>query len=265
VRRALAATAAVLAAGLLAGCAEPAGSAPSPSARTASDAGLAGSITVDAAASLNRVLPTLARSFEAAHPGTSIRFSFGGSSDLAAAIAAGAPVDVFAAASAKTMATVTAAHLAAATPVAIARNRLEIAVPKGDPGHVTALRDFADPGRTIVVCAPAVPCGAAAQQVFALAHVTPKPDSLEQSVTGVLTKVRLGEADAGLVYVTDVQAAGSAVQGIRFPEADRAVTDVLLAPLAHAPNPALARAFTTYVERHGRPVLTAAGFLAPAS
>jgi len=266
VKRVPAAALALLATALMAGCAEPAGAgAPSQSPSAAATASaLAGSITVDAAASLSSVLPKLATAFEAEHPATTIRFSFGGSSDLAAAIVAGAPVDVFAAASTKTMATVTDARLASSTPVTIARNRLEIAVPKGDPGHVTSLRDFGDGARTIVICAPAVPCGAAAQQVFALAHVTAKPDSLEQSVTGVLTKVRLGEADAGLVYATDVRAAGAAVQGIPFPEAGKALTDVLVAPLTPSRHPALARAFTDYVARHGRPVLAAAGFLAPA-
>ena len=259
-RRTRAATALALAAAL-AGCAGPAGAAPS----TTASGALAGTITVDAAASLSTVLPRLAATFRTAHPEARIRFNFGGSSDLAAAIVAGSPVDVFAAASTTTMTTVTDARLTAGAPVPIARNRLEIAVPKGNPGRVASLRDLGDARRTIVLCAPQVPCGAAARQVLRLARVTARPDSLEQSVTGVLTKVRLGEADAGLVYVTDVRAARGAVQGVRFPEADRAITDVLVAPLARAQPPALARAFTRYVVEHGRPTLTAAGFLAPAS
>jgi molybdate transport system substrate-binding protein len=218
---------------------------------------------VDAASSLSTVLPRLATAFKAEHPTTSVRFSFGGSSDLAAAIVAGAPVDVLAAASTKTMATVTDAHLAAGRPVAIARNKLQIVVPRDNPGRITSLKDFGDSGRTIVICAPAVPCGAAAQRVFALAHIAAKPDSLEQSVSGVLAKVRLGEADAGLVYLTDVRAAGDTVIGLPFPEANGAITDVVIAPLKHSANPALARAFTVYVEQHGRNVLDAAGFLAP--
>jgi molybdate transport system substrate-binding protein len=256
----LTAAVALLAAGPLTGCTDPAAPGASPSA---SPSALSGSITVDAAASLDTVLPKLAKAFEAAHPGTTVRFNFGGSSDLAAAIVAGAPVDVFAAASTKTMRSVTGAHLVAAPPVAIARNKLEIAVPPDNRGHIAGIQDFGDPKRTIVVCAPAVPCGAAAQQVFALAHVKAKPDSLEQSVTGVLTKVRLGEADAGLVYITDVRAAGTAVIGIPFPEADEAITDVLIAPLRHGGNVPLARAFAQYVARQGRTELDAAGFLAP--
>lgn len=257
-----AAAGALLAVALLAGCADARSSA-SPRSGSPSPTALAGTITVDAASSLSTVLPKLGAAFEAAHPGTRIRFNFGGSADLAAAIVSGAPVDVFAAASTKTMRTVADAKLTAAPPVAIARNRLRIAVPPDNPGRVTGLKDFADPKRTIVLCAPSVPCGAAAQQVLALAHVTAKPDSLEQSVTGVLTKVRLGEADAGLVYVTDVRAAGGAVTGIPFPEADDVITDVVLAPLTHAGNAPLATAFTTYVEREGRTELDAAGFLAP--
>ncbi len=256
-RRMLATAVALLAAALLAGCAPNAESADRPSSR------LSGSITVDAAASLSTVLPELGRTFEHEHPGTRVRFNFGGSSDLAAAIVAGAPVDVFTAASTETMQTVTRAKLAAAAPIAIARNKLEIAVPSDNPGRVTGIRDFGDASKTIVLCAPTVPCGAAARQVLALAHVTPKPDSLEQSVAGVLTKVRLGEADAGLVYITDVREAGSAVIGIPFRQADEAITDVLIAPLKHAANPAVARAFVDHVQEHGRNELDAAGFLAP--
>lgn len=258
-RRRVAAASVLALAALLVGCARSAPAVPAASTATP----FTGTITVAAAASLAPVLPRLAAAFRRAHPGVRIRFTFGGSADLAAGIVAGSPVDVFAAASTATMATVTDAGRTATTPVTIARNRLEIAVPKGNPGDVTSLRDLADARRTIVLCAPQVPCGAAAQQVLALAQVRARPDSLEQSVTGVLTKVRLGEADAGLVYVTDVRAARGAVEGIPFTEADRALTDVLVAPLRDAASPALARAFTRYVVGQGRPTFEAAGFLAP--
>lgn len=255
-------------AGALAGCSEPQSAAPaatpaSSSASPSSSPSLSGSITVDAAASLNTVLPKLATAFEAAHPGTSVRFSFGGSSALAAQIVAGAPVDVFAAASKKTMATVTGKQLTAAAPVTIARNQLEIAVPAGNPGEVTGLKDFADAAKTIVVCDKQVPCGAAAQQVFALAKVSAKPDSYEPDVTSVLTKVESGAADAGLVYRTDVLAAGSKVQGIPFPQAAQAITAYPIAPLSASANAPLAKAFTEYVVQHGSADLTAAGFLPP--
>jgi molybdate transport system substrate-binding protein len=246
----------------LAGCAEPA-AAPSATATASATPSLSGSITVDAAASLNTVFPELATAFEAAHPGTKITFSFGGSSTLAAQIVSGAPVDVFAAASTKTMQTVTDAKLASTTPVVIARNQLEIAVPKGNPGSIGGLQDFADTAKTIVVCDKAVPCGAAAQQVFTIAKVAAKPDSYEPDVTSVLTKVESGDADAGLVYVTDVKAAGDKVVGVPFTESDQAITDYPIAPLTGSSDPSLANAFTTYVIDHGGAALAAAGFLAP--
>lgn len=268
-RRAAALPAAIAALLLLAGCSQsstgatPSSSASSGGATPSASASLGGSITVDAAASLNGVFPELATAFEQQHPGTKIVFSFGGSSTLAAQIVGGAPVDVFAAASTKTMQTVQDAKRTAADPVTIARNQLEIAVPKGNPGKVTGLADFADAAKTIVVCAKEVPCGAAAQQVFTLGKVSAKPDSYEPDVTAVLTKVRTGEADAGLVYVTDVEAAGSQVQGIRFDESDQAITDVVIAPLTDSGNGALAQAWVDFVAAQGGDDLKAAGFLAP--
>lgn len=249
----------------LAGCAQdtpPAATSSVPAAATSSAAALSGSITVDAAASLNEVFPALAKTFQADNPGTTITFNFGGSSALAAAIVSGAPVDVFAAASPKTMATVTDASLTAADPVTIARNTLEIAVPPGNPGKITGLQDFADAAKTIVVCDKAVPCGAAATQVFDLAKITAKPDSYEPDVTSVLTKVEGNNADAGLVYVTDVQAAGDKVEGIPFDEADQAITAYPIAALKASKNAALASAWIAYVQAHEAD-LQAAGFLAP--
>jgi molybdate transport system substrate-binding protein len=243
----------------LSGCAR---DAPARAAHASEGASLSGSITVDAAASLNRVLPALARSFERQHPGATVTFNFGGSSALAASIVSGAPVDVFAAASTTTMRTVQDAGLTAGEPVVVARNRLEIAVPPGNPGRITGLADFADPARTIVVCDAAVPCGAAAKQVFALAEVDARPDSYEPDVTSVLTKVEGNEADAGLVYATDVRAAGSRVEGIPFDEASRAVTDYPIAALKGSANAALAKAWVAYVRSHERD-LQSAGFLAP--
>jgi molybdate transport system substrate-binding protein len=247
----------------LVGCAQdsPATSS-SPSATTASTPALGGSITVDAAASLNQVFPAMAAAFQKEHPGTTITFDFGGSSTLAAAIVSGAPVDVFAAASAKTMATVSDASLTAATPVVVAQNTLEIAVPPGNPGRITGLKDFADSAKTIVVCDKAVPCGAAATQVFGIAGITAKPDSYEPDVTSVLTKVEGNDADAGLVYVTDVKAAGSKVEGIPFTEADQAITAYPIAAIKGSKNAALADAWVAFVQAH-ESELQAAGFLAP--
>jgi molybdate transport system substrate-binding protein len=144
----------------------------------------------------------------------------------------------------------------------IARNRLEIAVPPGNPGRITGLADFADPRRTVVVCDRAVPCGSAAVRVFAIARVHAKPDSYEPDVTSVLTKVQGDEADAGLVYATDVRAAGARVEGIPFPQAADALTEYPIAALKKSAHPRLAAAWVAYVRAH-EDDLRAAGFLAP--
>jgi molybdate transport system substrate-binding protein len=250
-----------LAAVALAGCAQDAPAASDGPTASATPS-LSGSITVDAAASLNQVFPQLSAEFQKEHPGTTVTFNFGGSSALAAAIVSGAPVDVFAAASAKTMQTVTDADLGSGTPVTVAQNKLEIAVPPGNPGKVTGLADFADAAKTIVVCDKAVPCGAAATQVFGLAKITAKPDSYEPDVTSVLTKVEGNDADAGLVYVTDVKAAGTKVEGIPFAEADQAITAYPIVAIKGSKDAALAFAWVAFVQAH-ESELQAAGFLAP--
>jgi molybdate transport system substrate-binding protein len=219
---------------------------------------------VFAASSLTEAFGRLGRDFEAAHPGVQMTFSFAGSSELGPQITAGAPADVFAAASPATMADVVRAGATASRPVLFARNRLEIAVPPGNPGNVKGLGDFARPELEIAVCAPAVPCGEAAQEAFDLGNVTAEPDTLEQEVKGVVTKVALGEVDAGMVYRTDVRAAGERVHGIDFPEAARAINDYQIATLADVPNPAAAKAWMQYVlSPHGQRTLSDAGFQLP--
>lgn len=222
-----------------------------------------GEITVFAAASLTEVFTALGKEFEAANPGTTVRFSFAGSSALAKQLKDGAPADVFASAAPATLAEVRDAGVITAAPTTFARNRLRIAVPKGNPGRVTGLADFADESRRIALCAAQVPCGAAAGKAFAAAGVTPKPDTLEQDVKAVLTKVRLGEVDAALVYRTDV-AATTEVEGVDFPEADASVTEYPIAPVATAPNARGADAFIGFVRSdRGRAALTGAGFDVP--
>jgi molybdate transport system substrate-binding protein len=225
---------------------------------------LSGTVTVLAAASLTGTFDALATKFEQANPSVTVTVSYGGSDSLAAQINSGAPVDVFAAASEKTMALVTDAGNAAADPVSIATNQLEIAVPPGNPGGITGLSDFVDKDLAIVLCAAEVPCGAAAVKVFDAAKVTPSVDDYEQNVTSVLTKIELGEGDAGLVYQTDVQAAGSAVTGIEFPESADAITDYPIVLVKNAPTPDAAQAFIDFVTGAvGRSALEAAGFGAP--
>lgn len=232
-------------------------------AGTTSDA-ITGEVVVLAAASLTDAFTELAADFEAAHPGVTVTLGLGGSSALAQQVVAGAPADVLATASPGTMATVADAGGLVGEPTVVARNRLQIAVPAGNPAGVTGLADLGDASLAVALCAEQVPCGAAARRVLAAAGVTPAPDTLEPDVRAVLTKVRLGEVDAGLVYRTDVLAAGDDVEGIDVPEADAAVTDYPIAVVADAPNPRAAEAFVAHVRGEaGRKVLADAGFELP--
>jgi molybdate transport system substrate-binding protein len=218
-------------------------------------------VTVFAAASLTEVFTQIARGLEADEPGTRVVLSFGASSALAQQIVSGAPADVFAAASAATMATVVDAGYAD-RPQVLARNSLQIAVPADGPD--VALADFADPARTLALCAPEVPCGAAAVTALSAAGVVPRPDTLEQDVKAALSKVRLGEVDAALVYRTDVLAAGDDVRGLDFPEAAAAVNDYLIAPLRDSGHPRGAASFVDRVlSQEGQRVLADAGFDRP--
>jgi molybdate transport system substrate-binding protein len=223
-----------------------------------------GTVTVFAAASLEEAFTALGEEFEEAHPGTKVEFSFGGSDSLAASITGGAPADVFASASPTTMEIVTDADGAVGAPAVFVRNRLQIATLPGNPHDIASLQDLADPGLKVVLCDEEVPCGAAAQQVLDAAGVELTPVSYEQDVKGALTKVELEEADAALVYQTDVNAAGDAVAGVEFPESAEAVNDYPIVQLKDAPNADAAQAFIDLVTSgEGQRVLTSAGFLAP--
>ena len=220
-----------------------------------------GTVTVFAAAPLTDAFTEIARDLEADEPGTTVVLSFGASSALAQQILSGAPADVCTAASPATMATVVDAG-DAGPPVVFARNTLQIAVPADAPD--VALADFADPDRTLALCAPQVPCGAAAAEVFATAGITPRPDTLEQDVRAALSKVRLGEVDAALAYRTDVLSAGDEVRGIDVPEAATAVNDYPVARLTGSPNAEGAGLFVERVlSEQGQQVLADAGFDRP--
>lgn len=239
-------------------------SAPGSEAGSAAGAGLDGTVTVFAAASLKESFTELGERFEKEHPGTGVTFNFGGSDTLAAGIGNGAPADVFAAASTRTMKLVTDEGLTAGDPSVFARNRLEIATAPGNPHRIDSLQDLADPGLKVVLCDTTVPCGAAARTALTAGGVDVSPASYERDVKSALTKVRLKEADAAVVYRTDVRAAGDTVEGVEFPEAGQAVNDYPLALLDDAPNPGAAEAFVKLVtSAEGRKVLGAAGFLAP--
>jgi molybdate transport system substrate-binding protein len=248
-----------LAAVALAGCGE--ATAQSPAAGSTK---ISGTVTVLAAASLTESFTTIGKDFEAAHPGTTVVFSFAGSSQLAQQITSGAPADVFASASPATMKTVTDAGDAAGTPVTFVKNQLVIAVPKGNPKGLTSLAAIAEPGVKVALCATQVPCGAAAQKALTAAGVTLTPVTQEQDVKAALAKVKLGEVDAALVYRTDARAAASDVDGVEFPESAQAINDYPIAALKGAPNPAGAAAFVAYVQSPpAQQVLAKAGFQQP--
>ncbi len=225
--------------------------------------GSSGSITVLAAASLKESFTAIGAAFEAANPGTKVTFSFGPSSGLAQQIIQGAPADVFASASQKNMQQVVDAK-AAADPLPFAKNVLAIAVPPDNPARITALADLARPGVKVALCQSQVPCGDLAQKVLAAAGVTVQPATLESDVKATLTKVQLGEVDAGLVYVTDVRAAGAKVTGIAVPAAADSATTYPIAALTGSVNPTVAKAFVQYVlSDPARAALLGAGFRAP--
>ncbi|MFG1704562.1 molybdate ABC transporter substrate-binding protein [Nonomuraea sp. M3C6] len=231
-------------------------------ATSASSAGVK-EVTVFAAASLTGTFTELGKAFEAAHPGTTVKFNFGSSATLAQQLVQGAPADVFAAASPATMKTVTDASLASA-PTTFLRNKLQIAVPVDNPAKVDELKDLADAKVKVALCAEQVPCGAAAVKALDAAGLKVTPVTLEQDVKATLTKVELGEVDAALVYKTDVIASAGKVTGIAFPEADKAINDYPIATLAKAPAGDLAGQFVELVlSQQGKDVLTKAGFEVP--
>lgn len=224
---------------------------------------LRGTLTVFAAASLAESFTEIGRRFEAVHAGVGVRFSFGPSSGLARQINQGAPADAFAAASGRNMDAVVRAGNATG-PTTFAMNTLEIAVPPDNPGKVTGIQDLARPGLKIAICQSQVPCGVVAEEAFGKAGITVRPKTLGNDVRAVLTTVELGEVDAGVVYRTDVLAAGTKVRGIGIPADRNASTAYPIAVLTRSGNSAAAGAFVGFVlSGTGRAVLTRAGFAQP--
>jgi molybdate transport system substrate-binding protein len=223
----------------------------------------AGEVVVFAAASLSGAFTELGDAFTEAYPETSVTFSFAASSELAAQIIEGAPADVYASADLASMSRLTDAGANAGEPVVFANNRSEIVAAAGNPLGISGLQDLAD-DLILVTCAPQVPCGTYASRIFANAGVTVTPDSFEENVKAVVTKVRLGEADAGIVYATDVAAAGDGVMGIEIPPEFNVVAEYPVAVTAEAPNPEGARAFLDYVvSGAGQAILSSYGFTSP--
>lgn len=232
---------------------------------------LSGDLTIFAAASLQAVFDELTTKFEQLNPSVLVQpVTYDGSSTLATQLTEGASADVFASADLKNMTTVSDAGLVQGSPTVFTTNTLQIVVAAGNPKGITSLADLAAlaaSGGTVVLCAPEVPCGSAAHKALDAAAVTFTPASEEQNVKAVLTKVQTGDADAGLVYRTDVLAGGPDVEGVDFPQASAAVNEypiaVLTAP-TRTHDEAVAQAFVDLVlSPEGQQILADAGFVAP--
>lgn len=247
---------------VVAGCSSGGSSSSSGSSPKAASS-VSGSITVFAAASLQGAFTTIGKQFEAAHPGSAVKFSFGASSSLAQEITSGSPADVFASASPQNMDQVVSAG-DASKPVTFAQNVMEVAVPPTNPAHVTSVSDLANSTVKTALCQPQVPCGFTAAKVFSNAKITVTPVTLQPDVKSVLTQVELNNVDAGMVYVTDVKAAGSMVHGIPIPASENASTAYPIATVNSSNNKSTAQAFTSYVASPaGEKVLAADGFEKP--
>ena len=268
--RRFALTAVALAAVAVAGCSSSSSSSPasgssssSAPATSSSSAAQTGTITVFAAASLKESFTQLGKEFEAAHPGDTVKFSFAASSALAEQINSGAPADVFASASTKNMDQVVTKGNAS-NPQNFAKNVMEIAVPPSNPANVASVNDLAKSSVKTALCQPQVPCGTVAAEVFKNAKITVKPVTLQPDVKSVLTQVELGNVDAGMVYVTDVHAAGTKVKGVTIPADVNASTLYPIAALTHSTEQSIAQAFVAYVlSPTGEQELKAAGFAQP--
>ncbi|MFE3763533.1 molybdate ABC transporter substrate-binding protein [Streptomyces sp. NPDC059104] len=218
-------------------------------------------LTVLAAASLTDVFKAAGAAYEKAHPGTKVTFSFAGSQELAAQVKQGAPADVLVTADTKTM-----DGLKGDTndPKVIAKNRLVIATGKGNPYKIDNLKDLADPKVKVVLAAPEVPAGRYSQQILDAQKIDVKPVSQEPNVRAVLSKVELGEADAGLVYKTDAAGAKDKVAAVDIPDDQNAVASYPAASLKGSKNPAAADAFVTWLSGpEGQKYLQDAGFQKP--
>lgn len=228
------------------------------------DASSVGDVTVFAAASLTDAFTELGDAFSAAHPGADVTFNFAASSELVTQIGEGAPADVFASADLADMAKLTEAGNHASEPVVFTTNRAQIIVERGNPRGITTVADLGRDDLVVVACAPEVPCGRYAQQILDKAGVTVTFASLEENVRAVVSKVTLGEADAGIVYATDVAGAGDAADGVDIPAAVNVVAEYPIVVIKDAPHPDAAQAFVDFVlSEPGRTILESHGFVPP--
>ncbi|MDN3294304.1 molybdate ABC transporter substrate-binding protein [Streptomyces ficellus] len=229
--------------------------------RSAGNAEPQADLTVLAAASLTDVFKAAGAAYEKAHPGTEITFSFAGSQELVAQVRQGAPADVLVTADARSMAGVRGET---GEPTVIAKNRLVIATGEGNPKKVRGLKDLADPALKVVLAAPEVPAGTYSRKILDAQGIAVKPVSQEPSVRAVLSKVELGEADAGLVYKTDAGSAPGKVDTVDIPDAQNAIAEYPAAALTSSKNSAAAEAFVTWLSGpEARKILKEAGFQQP--
>jgi molybdate transport system substrate-binding protein len=233
-------------------------------AATTAAGGAGGDITVFAATSLTEAFSDAGEAFAAAHEGSSVEFSFDASSALVTQITEGAPADVFASADVPNMDKLTDAGLNGSDPVIFATNLLTIIVPAGNPGGVAGVEDLSNPDLTVVLCAEEVPCGNYANQILEAAGVDVTPASFEENVRGVVTKVTSGEADAGIVYVTDVTAAGDAAESVEIPEDINVLAEYPIATVAESGNQETGQAFVDFITgADGQAILAEYGFGSP--
>jgi molybdate transport system substrate-binding protein len=226
-----------------------------------SGSGSPAEIKVFAAASLTAAFDRIGQDYTAANPNTKVTFNFAGSQALATQIQQGAPADVFASADTANMGKVASL---VGTPKNFASNLLRIVVAKGNPKAVKGLEGLSNPDLKVVLAAPEVPAGKYAQQALAAQHVTVKPVSLEDNVKAVVTKVSLGEADAGIVYVTDVTAGGDKVEGVDIPNDQNVPATYPIATVKASTHQSQAQAFMALVvSDQGQQVLSSFGFLPP--
>jgi molybdate transport system substrate-binding protein len=245
---------------VVAGC----GSSNDTSSSAPASSAAGGKLMVFAAASLKKSFTDIGERFETENPGTDVEFTFAGSSDLVTQLTQGAPADVLASADTGNMDKAAKADLLAGAPVNFASNTLTIVVAPGNPKKVSSFKDLTQPGLAVVTCAPQVPCGSATQKVEKATGVQLNPVSEESQVTDVLTKVTTGQADAGLVYVTDARGAGAKVTAVAFPESAGAVNTYPIAALKQSTNSPLATKFVdTVTGEIGEKILAAAGFAKP--
>ena len=219
---------------------------------------------VFAASSLTEAFTEIGAAFKIDNPRANVTFNFAGSGDLVTQIGQGAPADIFASADDSNMTKLSDAGESAGEPVSIAKNTMEIIVEKGNPQAITGVADLAKSDLIVVLCADTVPCGKSAAAVLRIAGVTAAPKSLEDKVKGVVTKVTAGEADAGIVYVSDVVAAGEAAGSVEIPADINVINNYPVVVTKEATNIDGAKAFIGFVaSAAGRAVLAKYGFLAP--